>query len=120
MKLLVDECLHTSLVTVAHSGGHSADHVSHRGLGGLKDWQLMRVSRAGQNVLQQGIGEGKLCLYQSEERLYLFPRIGRVATFLDPAVREDQLKNAPLITAFVPLLLVLMTFTFTWPVMLHL
>jgi len=45
VKLLIDECLHTSLVTVAHSAGHSADHVSHRGLGGLKDWQLMRVIR---------------------------------------------------------------------------
>ena len=45
MKLLIDECLHTSLVTVAHSAGHSAGHVSHRGLGGLKDWQLMRVIR---------------------------------------------------------------------------
>ena len=45
MKLLIDECLHTSLVSVAHSAGHSADHVSHRGLGGLKDWQLMRVIR---------------------------------------------------------------------------
>jgi predicted nuclease of predicted toxin-antitoxin system len=45
VKLLIDECLHTSLVSVAHSAGHSADHVSHRGLGGLKDWQLMRVIR---------------------------------------------------------------------------
>jgi predicted nuclease of predicted toxin-antitoxin system len=45
VKLLIDECLHTSIVTVAHSAGHSADHVSHRGLGGLKDWQLMRVIR---------------------------------------------------------------------------
>ena len=45
MKLLIDECLHTSLVTVAHSAGHSADHVSHRGLNGLKDWQLIRVIR---------------------------------------------------------------------------
>jgi predicted nuclease of predicted toxin-antitoxin system len=45
VKLLIDECLHTSLVTVAHSAGHTADHVAHRGLGGLKDWQLMRVIR---------------------------------------------------------------------------
>lgn len=45
MKLLIDECLHTSLVSIAHSAGHTADHVSHRGLGGLKDWQLMRVIR---------------------------------------------------------------------------
>jgi predicted nuclease of predicted toxin-antitoxin system len=45
VKLLIDECLRTSLVTVAHSVGHSAGHVNHRGLGGLKDWQLMRVIR---------------------------------------------------------------------------
>lgn len=45
MKLLIDECLHTSLVNVAHSAGHTADHVAHRGLGGLKDWQLMQVIR---------------------------------------------------------------------------
>jgi predicted nuclease of predicted toxin-antitoxin system len=45
VKLLIDECLHTSLVTVAHSAGHSADHVSHRGLGGLQDWQLMLIIR---------------------------------------------------------------------------
>ena len=45
MKLLIDECLHTSLVAVAHSAGHTADHVAHRGLGGLKDWQLMAVIR---------------------------------------------------------------------------
>jgi predicted nuclease of predicted toxin-antitoxin system len=45
VKLLIDECLHTSLVTLAHSAGHSSDHVSHRGLGGLKDWQLMLIIR---------------------------------------------------------------------------
>jgi predicted nuclease of predicted toxin-antitoxin system len=45
VKLLIDECLHTFLVNVAHSAGHTADHVVHRGLGGLKDWQLMQVIR---------------------------------------------------------------------------
>jgi predicted nuclease of predicted toxin-antitoxin system len=45
VKLLIDECLHTSLVNIAHSAGHTADHVAHRGLGGLKDWQLMQVIR---------------------------------------------------------------------------
>jgi predicted nuclease of predicted toxin-antitoxin system len=43
LKLLIDECLHTSLVAVGHAEGHTADHVIHRGLAGLKDWQLMRV-----------------------------------------------------------------------------
>jgi len=41
MKFLIDECLHTSLVTVAHDAGHVCDHVNFLGLGGHKDWQLM-------------------------------------------------------------------------------
>lgn len=45
MKLLIDECLHTSLVELAHAAGHVADHVNYRGLGSYKDWQLMAVIR---------------------------------------------------------------------------
>jgi Domain of unknown function (DUF5615) len=30
---------------VAHAAGHMADHVNYLGLGGLKDWQLLRVIR---------------------------------------------------------------------------
>ena len=40
-KLLVDECLHLSLVHLARAAGHVADHVIHLGLGGSKDWKLM-------------------------------------------------------------------------------
>jgi predicted nuclease of predicted toxin-antitoxin system len=40
-KFLVDECLHTSLVELAHAAGHAADHVTYLALGGAKDWQLM-------------------------------------------------------------------------------
>jgi predicted nuclease of predicted toxin-antitoxin system len=40
-KLLVDECLHLSLVDLARAAGHVADHVNHLGLGGFKDWKLM-------------------------------------------------------------------------------
>ena len=36
MKFLIDECLHTSLITLAHDAG-----VNFAGLGGHKDWQLM-------------------------------------------------------------------------------
>ena len=43
MKLLIDERLHTSLLTVAHDAGHVCEHVNFLGLGlgGYKDWQLM-------------------------------------------------------------------------------
>jgi len=45
MKLLIDECLHTSLVELAHAAGHVADHVNYLALGGYKDWQLVAVIR---------------------------------------------------------------------------
>jgi predicted nuclease of predicted toxin-antitoxin system len=45
MKLLIDECLHTSLVELAHAAGHAADHVNYLALGGYKDWQLMAIIR---------------------------------------------------------------------------
>jgi predicted nuclease of predicted toxin-antitoxin system len=45
VKFLIDECLHTSLVELAHAAGHVADHVNYRGLGSSKDWQLMTVIR---------------------------------------------------------------------------
>jgi len=31
VKLLIDECLHTSLVELAHAAGHVAHHVNHPG-----------------------------------------------------------------------------------------
>ena len=40
-KLLVDECLHLSLVNLARAAGHVADHVNYLGLGGSKDWKVM-------------------------------------------------------------------------------
>ena len=46
VKLLIDECLHRSLVEVAHAAGHRADHVNYLGLGSSKDWQPMATIRA--------------------------------------------------------------------------
>lgn len=42
-KFLIDECLHTSLVQLAHAAGHAADHVIYIARGGAKDWQLMDI-----------------------------------------------------------------------------
>jgi predicted nuclease of predicted toxin-antitoxin system len=41
MKFLIDECLHTSLIGLAHDAGHGCEHVNFLGLGALKDWQLI-------------------------------------------------------------------------------
>jgi len=46
MKFLIDECLHTSLISLAHDAGHLCDHVNFLGLGGYKDWQLMAFIRS--------------------------------------------------------------------------
>ena len=48
MKFLIDECLHTSLVTIAQDEGYVCDHVNFLGLGGYKDWQLMPKIRTGE------------------------------------------------------------------------
>jgi predicted nuclease of predicted toxin-antitoxin system len=45
VKLLIDECLHTSLTEIAHTAGYVADHVNYLGLGSSKDWQLMDTIR---------------------------------------------------------------------------
>jgi predicted nuclease of predicted toxin-antitoxin system len=40
MRFLIDECLHESLVGVAHGAGFEAIHVNHLGLSGEPDWEL--------------------------------------------------------------------------------
>ncbi|MGA8027632.1 MAG: DUF5615 family PIN-like protein [Bryobacteraceae bacterium] len=40
MRFLIDECLHESLVGVAHGAGFEATHVNHLGLNGKRDWEL--------------------------------------------------------------------------------
>ena len=40
MKLLIDECLHESLVGVAHTAGFEVTHVNYLGLSGRPDWEL--------------------------------------------------------------------------------
>jgi uncharacterized protein (DUF433 family) len=42
-KLLIDECVHASLLELAHAAAHLADHVNYLGLGSSKDWELMAV-----------------------------------------------------------------------------
>jgi predicted nuclease of predicted toxin-antitoxin system len=48
IKLPIDECLHTSLLQVSAECGYEAYHVVYRGLGGLKDHELMPKIREGE------------------------------------------------------------------------
>jgi predicted nuclease of predicted toxin-antitoxin system len=46
MRFLIDECLHESLVGVAHGAGFEATHVNHLGLSGKPDWELaVRIAK---------------------------------------------------------------------------
>jgi len=67
MKFLLDECLHTSLVAVAHDAGHVCDHVNFLGLGGNKDWQLMERIRMEDYTLVTNNGTDFMALYAREE-----------------------------------------------------
>ncbi len=42
MTFLIDECLHTSLVTVAQQWNHEAHHVVYLGMQGWKDLDVLR------------------------------------------------------------------------------
>jgi len=67
MKFLIDECLHTSLVTVAHEAGHLCDHVTFLGLGGRKDWQLMPEIRREEYTFVTNNRTDFIALYAKEK-----------------------------------------------------
>lgn len=50
MRLLIDECLHTSLVNQAIAAGYAADHVARIGLGSTTDWGLMPTILGGDYI----------------------------------------------------------------------
>ena len=43
MRLLIDECLHTTLTDVANRAGFEAHHVNWRGWSGLTDRKLLEL-----------------------------------------------------------------------------
>ena len=69
MKLLIDECLHTSLTEIAHAAGHIADHVNYLGLDSAKDWQLLTAIRSKDYTFVTNNRSDFLALY-GRERLH--------------------------------------------------
>jgi predicted nuclease of predicted toxin-antitoxin system len=67
MRLLIDECLHTSLVDVAHAAGFEAWHVNFLGLAGLKDWCLIEKVLENDLTLVTNNRTDFLKLYQRKE-----------------------------------------------------
>ena len=67
MRFLIDECLHTSLVKVAHEAGYLCEHVNFLGLSGQKDWELMRKVQAGEYTFVTNNRTDFAALYTQEE-----------------------------------------------------
>ena len=92
VKLLIDECLHTSLVELAHAAGHVADHVNYLGLGSSKDWQLMATIRAQDYTFVTNNRSDFLALHRREP---LHAGVIIIVPSVTP-VRQRELFNAAL------------------------
>jgi predicted nuclease of predicted toxin-antitoxin system len=66
-KLLIDECLHKSLVDVGHEAGHVTDHVTWLGLSGSKDWQLVQFALSHDYTVVTNNGSDFLARYAREK-----------------------------------------------------
>lgn len=91
LKFLIDECLHTSLVTLAHDAGHLCDHVNFLGLGGHKDWQLMARVRTGDYTLVTNNRTDFTALYAHEE---LHAGLVIIVPSVTPARQRDLFRVA--------------------------
>jgi predicted nuclease of predicted toxin-antitoxin system len=67
VKLLIDECLHTSLIGLAQEAGHLTDHVNYLGLGGSKDRELIAIVRHKDYTFVTNNGSDFLALFAREE-----------------------------------------------------
>jgi predicted nuclease of predicted toxin-antitoxin system len=91
LKFLIDECLHTSLVQVAHAAGYMADHVNHLSLGGLKDWQLFPIICEREFTFVTNNGADFLALFGKES---LHPGIIILVPNVAPVLQRELFKAA--------------------------
>jgi predicted nuclease of predicted toxin-antitoxin system len=91
MKLLIDECLHTSLTGVAHEAGYACDHVNFIGLSGYKDWQLMDRIRAGEYTFVTNNRVDFAALYGKEE---IHPGLVIIVPNVVPRLQRELLRAA--------------------------
>jgi predicted nuclease of predicted toxin-antitoxin system len=89
---LIDECLHTSLLDVAHAAGHVADHVNYLGLGTSKDWQLMATIRAQEYTFVTNNRSDFLVLHGHQP---LHPGVIIIVPNVTPLRQRDLFSAAP-------------------------
>ena len=82
MRFLIDECLTTDLVSVAHAAGHDADHVAHIGKAGWKDWNVVRYVTESDRILVTNNASDFRKLYAAEPLhaglIIIIPSVNRI------------------------------------------
>ncbi len=90
VKLLIDECLHTSLVKVATDRLYEAYHVAHLGMSGLKDHELMLRIRDEDFTLVTNNAIDFRRLFQKEQ---IHPGLVIVVPNVPPAIQRALLET---------------------------
>ena len=91
MRFLLDECLHASLLTIAHHHGYVCDHVNFLGLSGYKDWELMsRISAQEYTFVTNNRSDFK-SLYGKQD---LHPGLVIFIPSLTPVRRQEMFQAA--------------------------
>ncbi len=90
VKLLIDECLHTSLVKVATDRFYEAYHVAHLGMSGLKDHELMLRIRDEDFTLVTNNAIDFRRLFQKEQ---IHPGLVIVVPNVPPAIQRALLET---------------------------
>jgi len=90
VKLLIDECLHTSLVKVATDRLYEAYHVAHLGMSGLKDHELMLRIRDEDFTLVTNNAIDFRRLFQKER---IHPGLVIVVPNVPPAIQRALLET---------------------------
>lgn len=91
MRLLVDECLHTSLVEIANETGFEAHHGVRLGLKGSQDYQLLRRIQTDGFVFVTNNALDFLKLYSKES---FHPGLIVIVPNSPPAVQRKLFKAA--------------------------
>lgn len=90
-KLLIDECLHASLLDLAHAAGYAAEHVNYLGLGSSKDWELMKLILEADYTLVTNNRVDFLTLYQ---RAPLHAGLIIIVPNVKPALQQELFRAA--------------------------
>jgi predicted nuclease of predicted toxin-antitoxin system len=91
-KFLIDECLHTSLIELAHAADQIADHVNYLGLGSSKDWELIKLIVEQDYTFVTNNRSDLLALYQ---RVSLHAGLVIIISNVTPSCQRELFHQVP-------------------------